>query len=514
MEEPLLLVLALVAARLGQAMGFATAATPPPSSLPASAAALAAAPAWVGDAVVYQIFPDRFRRSGRVAAQEGLELMPWGSDPALQGFQGGDLHGVIEALGQLQDLGITCLSLNPVFASAANHRYHAYDYLQVDPLLGGNAALEALIQAVHQRGMRLILDGVFNHCGRGFWAFHHLLENGPASPYRHWFHIEQWPLHPYPTPGQSCGYHCWWNDPALPKFRHDHPPVRRYLLEVARTWIAAGADGWRLDVPDEVPDDFWDAFRRTVRAENPEAWIVGEIWGDARPWLESGRFDGVMNYPLAWSVLGYFGAASVPAQLKLPALQEPPYQPLDRGGFEQRIAAGLARHSPAVNRSMLNLLDGHDTPRALHVLGGDGAALRLCQLFLFLLPGAPCVYYGTEMGLAGGPEPGCREAYPWHLPGGELAGWLRELAALRRRLPALRSDALSFALSPHDDLVLLHRGEGDERVWVAINRGDAPLPLTPPSPDLPLLWKSAAAADGTTTVLAGRSALILGDPTP
>ncbi|MEA5398974.1 glycoside hydrolase family 13 protein [Synechococcus sp. BA-124 BA4] len=487
-------------------MGFATAA--------ASSSASTAAPAWVAEAVVYQIFPDRFRRSGRVAAQDGLELMPWGSDPALQGFQGGDLHGVIEGLDHLQGLGITCLSLNPVFASAANHRYHAYDYQQVDPLLGGNEALEALIEAVHRRGMRLILDGVFNHCGRGFWAFHHLLENGRTSPYRHWFHVEHWPLHPYPAAGQTCGYHCWWNDPALPKFRHDHPPVRRHLLDVARTWIAAGADGWRLDVPDEVPGDFWDTFRRTVRAENPEAWIVGEIWGDARPWLGGTQFDGVMNYPLAWSILGYFGAENVPGELKLPALPEPPYQPLDRAGFEHRISEVLGRYRPAVNRSMLNLLDGHDTPRALHVLGGDEAALRLCLLFLFLLPGAPCVYYGTEMGLDGGPEPGCREAYPWDVPGGALAGWLRELAALRRRLPALRSDALSFGGSHHDDLLLVRRGEGRERVWVAINRGDEPLPLTPPSPATTPLWASAPAAAGHTTSLAARSALILADPKP
>ena len=133
-------------------------------------------PEWVSNAVLYQIFPDRFRCSGRVVAQRSLSLKPWGNDPAEQGFQGGDLYGVIEALEELQGMGVTCLYLTPIFSSAANHRYHAYDYLTVDPLLGGNAALDALIDAVHQRGMRLVLDGVFNHCGRGFWAFHHLVE--------------------------------------------------------------------------------------------------------------------------------------------------------------------------------------------------------------------------------------------------------------------------------------------------------------------------------------------------
>lgn len=140
-------------------------------------------PSWVSDAVVYQVFPDHFRRSGRVKVQAYLSLMPWGADPAEQGFQGGDLYGVIEALDHLQAIGITCLYLTPIFSPAANHRYHVFDYFQVDPLLGGNAALTALVKALHIRSMRLILDGVFNHCGRGFWAFHHVLENGPVSPY-------------------------------------------------------------------------------------------------------------------------------------------------------------------------------------------------------------------------------------------------------------------------------------------------------------------------------------------
>ncbi len=485
-------------------MGFATTpAQPGPGADPAP-------PAWVGEAVVYQIFPDRFRRSGLVEAQQGLTLMPWGSDPAEQGFQGGDLYGVIEALDHLQDLGVTCLSLNPVFASAVNHRYHAYDYLQVDPLLGGNAALEALIEAVHQRGMRLVLDGVFNHCGRGFWAFHHLLENGERSPYRDWFHVERWPLRAYPGPGESCGYHCWWNDPALPKFRHDHPPVRRHLLEVARHWVTAGIDGWRLDVPDEVPADFWPEFRRAVRSENPEAWIVGEIWGDGRPWLAGDRFDGVMNYPMAWTILGYFGAASVPRDLKLAPLPEPPYQPLDRTGFQQRVQQLLGRYPDPVNRCQLNLLDSHDAPRALHVLDGDREALRLCLLFLFLLPGAPCVYYGTETGLAGGPEPGCREAFPWDRPREALHAWLQELAALRRRLPALRSAPVTFLESPHEDLLLLSRGGGAERVWVAINRGDASLPL-PHALRGERLWTSLTSGS-TSDGLPGRAAVLLAAP--
>ncbi|MFM7313539.1 MAG: alpha-amylase family glycosyl hydrolase, partial [Cyanobium sp.] len=274
------------------------------------------APAWVADAVVYQIFPDRFRRSGRVEAQRGLALLPWGSDPATAGFQGGDLYGVIEALDGLQELGVSCLYLTPIFSSAAYHRYHTYDYLQVDPLLGGNAALDALIAALHRRGMRLILDGVFNHCGRGFWAFHHLLENGEASPYRDWFTVERWPLVPYPRRrSERCGYAAWWDLPGLPKFNHANPAVQEHLLQVGRHWLERGIDGWRLDVPDEVPLPFWQAFRQMVKAVNPEAWIVGEIWGDPSAWLEPACFDGVMNYRLAWSLLGFAGGSRLRRRL-------------------------------------------------------------------------------------------------------------------------------------------------------------------------------------------------------
>ena len=265
----------------------------------------------MADAVIYQIFPDRFRRSGRVDAQRHLALKPWGADPCEEGFQGGDLYGVIDALDRLQAMGITCLYLTPIFSSAANHRYHAYDYFEVDPLLGGNAALRDLIDAVHHRGMRLVLDGVFNHCGRGFWAFHHVVENGADSPYRDWFHVHRWPLQPYPAPGEDCGYDGWWALPDLPKFNHANPGVREHLLAVGRHWLEQGIDGWRLDVPAEVPADFWVEFRQMVRATNPEAWIVGEVWGDATPWLQGDHFDGVMNYRLGWSSLCWAAAEAL-----------------------------------------------------------------------------------------------------------------------------------------------------------------------------------------------------------
>ena len=167
-------------------------------------------PDWVKHAVFYQIFPDRFARSPRIQHPPGLNFKPWGSPPEEQGFQGGDLRGVTDRLDYLQDLGITALYLNPIFASASNHRYHTFDYYQVDPLLGGNAALRELLDEAHTRGMRVVLDGVFNHASRGFWAFHHILETGGNSPYIDWFVIEDWPLRPYTSDkNHPPNYQCW-----------------------------------------------------------------------------------------------------------------------------------------------------------------------------------------------------------------------------------------------------------------------------------------------------------------
>ena len=222
-------------------------------------------PDWVQDSIFYQIFPDRFAKS--VRNPNGiLPLEPWDSAPTVHGYKGGDLYGVTEKLDYLQDLGITALYLNPIFSSASNHRYHAYDYFTVDPLLGGNAAFSELIDKAHKRGIRIILDGVFNHASRGFWQFHHVLESGDGSPYRDWFFFDHerlnrkkhWGAYPGPQEARALqhedsltaiGYRGWWNLPALPKFNTNTPAVREFLFGVAEHWIRLGVDGWRLDVP-------------------------------------------------------------------------------------------------------------------------------------------------------------------------------------------------------------------------------------------------------------------------
>ncbi len=266
-------------------------------------------PDWVRDAVFYQIFPDRFARSLSVAKPRHLD--EWGATPTYHGYQGGDLIGVTEHLDYLQDLGASAIYFTPVFQSASNHRYHTHDYEKVDPMLGGNEALKRLIDQAHARGIRIVLDGVFNHASRGFFQFHDIMENGPNSAYLDWFHVSGFPLNAYDTEKQP-NYGAWWGLPALPKFNTGCPDVRAFLWGIGRKWIDFGIDGWRLDVANEINDDsFWREFRHRVKSGNPDAYIVGEVWTDAPHWLQGDMWDAVMNYHFTRACIAFFVAEDV-----------------------------------------------------------------------------------------------------------------------------------------------------------------------------------------------------------
>jgi neopullulanase len=394
-------------------------------------------PAWVRDAVFYQIFPDRFANSPRVPKPAGLE--PWEAAPTSHGFKGGDLLGVIEHLDYLADLGVNGLYFTPVFQSTANHRYHTFDYLQVDPILGGDAALRLLLDEAHRRGMRVVLDGVFNHASRGFFQFNHILENGRLSPYYDWFHIRSEPLYAYDPEGQMPGYDAWWGLKALPKFNVTNPEVREFIFRVAEKWLQFGIDGWRLDVPGEIDDNsFWQEFRQRVKRINPDAYIVGEVWHPAERWLEGDQFDGVMNYQFMLACIEYFIGARGDSALTSNGYGTP--QPRNAPQFAQAIETLLGRYPQAATGVMLNLLDSHDTPRFLTMANGDEATLRMAYLCLMTYPGAPSIYYGDEIGMTGGKDPANRagmiwDEQRWNQP---LLAWLRTLIGLRRAHPALR----------------------------------------------------------------------------
>jgi neopullulanase len=405
-----------------------------------------------------------------------LTFQPWGTPPTPEGFQGGDLYGIVDQLDYLQALGITALYLNPIFASAANHRYHTYDYYQVDPLLGGNEALRELLDAAHDRHIRIILDGVFNHTGRGFWPFHHILENGAASPYLNWFMIKNWPLRPYSSgPRRPLNYAAWWNLPALPKLNTNTPAVRAYLFDVARHWIEFGIDGWRLDVPQEIDDDdFWRTFRQVVKGANPEAYICGEIWHEAQRWLQGDQFDAVMNYLFLWPTISFFGARSLRPDYRPNQL---PFQPCDASSLAQQINDVYGLYDWEINCAQLNLLDSHDMARALWIMQDDKSALRLCVLFQMTLPGAPCIYYGDEIGLSAAGDPHCRAAFPWHQELGwdhELLGFYRQATALRHAHPVLRVGSFE-TLFAAGDLFVFQRCLPTQEALVLFNAARTPV---------------------------------------
>jgi glycosidase len=463
------------------------------------------APAWVKDAVFYQIFPDRFAKSERVFKPANLQ--EWGAEPTSHGFQGGDLLGIVEHLDYLGDLGITALYLNPIFASGANHRYHTDDYYTVDPLLGGNDALDELIAACHERGMRIVLDGVFNHVGRGFHQFHNIVENGAESPYVEWFTIDGFPLNPYGA--GPANYLGWYKLKPLPRLDTDNPVVREFTMQVAEHWMRKGIDGWRLDVPVEITaDGYWEEFRQRVRAINPDAYIVGEVWEDSTDYIVDGtRFDATMNYLLTVEVISFAAGKHIDPVHVVPNPAYATVGPIDAAEYAARIDALFARYPMAAHLANLNLLESHDTARLLTTASDDRASLILSTLLTMTFPGSPCIYYGSEVGVAGSLDPQCRRAFPWDEDAwdSDLLAAHRDLIALRHTHPALRARGYRH-VSMDGHLYVFERFDTDERVLVAVNAGDDTA-STPFTGDGALLWGSGSLDGGTITVPARSGAV-------
>lgn len=424
-------------------------------------------PDWVQDAIIYQIFPDRFCNGD--PTNDPPNLQPWGSPPTIHGFQGGDLAGVLQKLDYIQDLGVTALYFTPIFQATSNHRYNTTDYFRIDPKLGSMQDFHHLVDEMHHRGMRLVLDGVFNHCGRSFFAFADILENQDHSPYLNWFHIRRFPVDAYSL-GDATDYLGWWGMKSLPKFNTNNPAVRRYILDVARYWLEQGIDGWRLDVPNEIDDDsFWAEFRQTVKSINPDAYLVGEIWTADRRWVGEGHFDGLMNYPVRDALLRLLYAGT-----------------LDLPHFIEKVESLFSIYPRDNMYAMYVPLGSHDTERLLTKVENQVNKARLAFLFQFAFPGAPAIYYGDEIGLTGDKDPACRGAFPWNTSSWnlELLDWVKKLARLRTKLIALRRggirrlcreirrDTCAFARLHADGNVMVVMNASPERSTLTVSVAD------------------------------------------
>jgi len=396
----------------------------------------------------------------------------WEAMPTLQGYKGGDLWGIIEGLDYIQSLGINAIYFTPIFQSASNHRYHTHDYYQVDPLLGGNEAFKELLDAAHQRNIKVVLDGVFNHSSRGFFFFHDVLENGPHSPWVNWFKIHGWPLSPY-NGEFPANYEGWADNRALPVFNHNNPEVKEYIMEIAEYWIKFGIDGWRLDVPFEIKTPgFWQEFRDRVKAINPEAYIVGEVWGDSREWLDGTQFDGVMNYLFAGPTIAFTAGDRVVLE-QVQSRDYKPYPPLFAAEYAAKIQELLQLYPWEIQLTQLNLLASHDTARLMTIAGGDQASVELSTLLLLTFPGAPSIYYGDEVGLPGAIDPDSRRGFPLE------ANWDQEILQTHRQLIDIRHTYQALRIGYYQvlyaqgTLYVFARTLGTEELMIAVNTGTA-----------------------------------------
>ncbi|MBD2677419.1 MULTISPECIES: glycoside hydrolase family 13 protein [Nostoc] len=429
-------------------------------------------PDWVKHAVFYQIFPDRFARS--VPAHQSwllnVPLEDWNAPPTFNGYKGGNLWGIIEKLDYLQDLGINAIYLNPIFTSASNHRYHTLDYYQVDPLLGGEEAFTNLLAEVHRRNIKLVLDGTFNHASRGFYFFNDILENGQNSPWFDWFKIEGWPISPYDE-SRPANYASWCGFRALPELNTNNSGVREYIMRVGEYWIQRGADGWRLDSADYIKTPgFWQEFRERVKAINPQAYIVGEIPMEATEWLDGTQFDGVSSLPFLNATTAFIVGDR---QVKGHLAEYAPPPPADAARYGEEINQLLERYPWEIQLTQLNGINNHDTARLIDVAGGDRPSLYLSTLLLFTFPGAPCIYYGDEVGLTGSYDPDCRRGFPEQKEWDEkILKFHRQLIKLRHNYPALRIGEYQ-TLYAQEQVYIFSRRLATENVIIAINAGSS-----------------------------------------
>lgn len=412
-------------------------------------------PAWVNDTVWYQIFPERFGNGDPGNDPDGA--LPWGStDPTPKNFFGGDFQGVIDHLDYLEDLGISGIYFTPIFKAHSNHKYDTIDYMEIDPQFGDKEKFRELVEKCHDRGIRVMLDAVFNHSGFYFPQFQDVVKKGEKSPYKDWFHLHDFPVKTeYPANYDTFAY-----VPAMPKLNTENEEVKKYLLDVAQYWIEEfDIDGWRLDVANEVDHSFWREFRNAVKAVKPDAYILGEIWHDSMPWLQGDQFDAVMNYPLTTAVTEYFAKENITAS-----------------AFANSLTSVRNLYPETVNNVQFNLLGSHDTPRILTLSNDNKDKVKLQMVVQFTMPGTPCIYYGDEIAMTGGQDPGCRKCMIWdeEEQDKDMLSFVKKIIRLRNEHKIFRTnDRLLFLEANDEEDVIVYRIYGDSKeVLVLINNND------------------------------------------
>ncbi len=426
-------------------------------------------PDWVKDTVWYQIFPERFCNGNPDLNLPGT--LAWDSKKVVENHMrfGGDLVGVIEKLPYLSELGISGIYFTPIFKATSTHKYDTIDYFSIDPAFGTNEDFKTLVNKAHELGIKVMLDGVFNHCGFFHPFFQDVIKQGSKSEYFDWFHILKEPVvnfplkqgHPKPHSHQLAGtlhYETFAFTPMMPKWRTGNAACEAYLLSIGRYWVETyGIDGWRLDVSNEVSHDFWRKFRTEIKRTNPNCFLLGENWDDSIPWLRGDQFDGVMNYEWTtpiWRLLGNEAAVGGALSIR---------------GFREAMSKVMAMTPEPIFANMFNLLDSHDTSRLATMFNGDAKKQRLAYWLQMTFGGSPSIYYGSEVALEGEGD-GNRVCMPWHMPPtkGMHYQFLKDMIALRYAQPILRAVPISFIETP-EPLLGYEKGDGETRVRFLVN---------------------------------------------
>lgn len=358
------------------------------------------APEWVKNTVWYQIFPERFANGDKTNDPENT--LPWGSkDPAAQDFFGGDLQGVIDHLDHLVDLGINGIYFCPIFKAHSNHKYDTIDYMEIDPSFGDKKLFKKLVDECHKRGIKVMLDAVFNHMGDNSPQWQDVIKNGKDSKYADWFHINKFPVS-YKEgknfeDATDITYDVFATTPHMPKINTANPDAKKYLLNIAKYWIDEfDIDAWRLDVANEIDHSFWKDFRRVCDESKKDFYILGEVWHSSQSWLNGDEFTAVMNYAYTDLIKDFF----IKHEMTVPKVVS-------------EINNQLMLYRKQTDQMQFNVLDSHDTARILTVAGDDKELEKQVLAFTYMQPGVPCIYYGDEYGMTGGDDPDCRKCMIW-----------------------------------------------------------------------------------------------------
>lgn len=421
-------------------------------------------PGWSRGQVFYQIFPERFCRLPEEKNEGAKDLQPWGTLPTRENYMGGTLNGILSKVSYLKELGVECLYLNPIFKGDFNHKYATTDYFEIDPAFGTKEDFQNLVEALHQRGIRILLDGVFNHCGVHFFAFQDLLKRQQESEYADWFYIRNFPV---TVSEKNAPYECVGDYGFMPKFNTANEKVQEYVLSVMLYWLREfHIDGWRLDVADEVDSLLWLTARQKVKKQFPEALLLGETWGDGLSLMDGKQMDSMMNYVFRDAVRDYIARESI-----------------DALHFAGRVCRMLSHYPEEMAQALFLPLDSHDTERFLYLCGEDKRKLKLAVFLQMSFVGAPSVYYGDEVGLTGENDPDCRRCMVWEPENQDLTlrQYYQTLIQIRKREKSIKTGSFAVTLCEGRVFCFVRRS-GDEEIQFLCNGGNSRAQLSIPVP--------------------------------